>query len=290
MSKSLRSNQPLDPLTVGNVVSASLRIYRDHFKLYYGLAFIGYLWVLVPVYGWAKFSAMMGLISRLAFGEVTERPETLQEARRYTNSRMWDFLVAGFLVSLIWTGVLFGVLLVFGILIGIISVILAPSLQNNAPVFVPLLVLLGIIAGIGLIFGFIWLFSRLSIVELPLAIEDRIDSVSAISRSWSLTQGFVLRLQLIFFVAFLITLPFYSINQIFSFALELLPKDSPSSTLLYIALALLNMVLSFVLGALLIPFWQAIKAVIYYDLRSRKEGFGLQLRNTEDSSDPGMFR
>ena len=30
-------------------------------------------------------------------------------------------------------------------------------------------------------------------------------------------------------------------------------------------------------GALLLPFWQAIKAVIYYDLRVRREGFGIEL-------------
>jgi hypothetical protein len=26
------------------------------------------------------------------------------------------------------------------------------------------------------------------------------------------------------------------------------------------------------------PFWQTIKAVIYYDLRTRREGMGLELR------------
>jgi len=37
--------------------------------------------------------------------------------------------------------------------------------------------------------------------------------------------------------------------------------------------------LSFGFGALVLPFWQAIKAIIYYDLRSRKEGLGLQMRD-----------
>jgi hypothetical protein len=32
-------------------------------------------------------------------------------------------------------------------------------------------------------------------------------------------------------------------------------------------------------GALIMPFWQVIKAVIYYDVRARREGFGLQLRD-----------
>jgi Ca2+/Na+ antiporter len=37
--------------------------------------------------------------------------------------------------------------------------------------------------------------------------------------------------------------------------------------------------LALVLGSLIIPFWQSIKAVIYYDLRSRREGMGLELRD-----------
>ena len=84
----------MKPLTVGNVVSAGLRIYRDRFFDYYKLAFIGSLWVLVPVYGWAKYSAMMGLISRLAFGEVTEKPEPIRDAQRFIKPRMWSFLGA----------------------------------------------------------------------------------------------------------------------------------------------------------------------------------------------------
>ena len=39
--------------------------------------------------------------------------------------------------------------------------------------------------------------------------------------------------------------------------------------------------LSFASGAVVLPFWQAIKAVIYYDLRSRREGLGLKLRDYE---------
>jgi hypothetical protein len=78
----------MNPLSVGNVVSAGLRIYRDRFLTYFRLAFIAYLWIFVPIYGWAKFSSIMGLISRLAFGEVRERPETVTEANRYVKPRL----------------------------------------------------------------------------------------------------------------------------------------------------------------------------------------------------------
>jgi hypothetical protein len=38
-----------------------------------------------------------------------------------------------------------------------------------------------------------------------------------------------------------------------------------------------------VTGALFAPFWQSIKAVIYYDLLSRKEGLGIELRDSNNN-------
>ena len=55
----------------------------------------------------------------------------------------------------------------------------------------------------------------------------------------------------------------------------------PSESVFFgIILFLLLIGLSFASGALLMPFWQAIKAVIYYDIRSRREGIDLQIRDT----------
>ncbi|UWU46657.1 hypothetical protein [Limnospira platensis] len=63
-------------LNLGDVISAGFRIYRDHFKQYFTMAFFGFLWLIVPIYGWAKFAAISGAIARLAFFEVSERPRT----------------------------------------------------------------------------------------------------------------------------------------------------------------------------------------------------------------------
>jgi hypothetical protein len=273
MPKSQNPNSPLGPLSVGNVVSGGLRIYRDRFKLYYPLAFRAYLWILVPIYGWAKFSAILGLISRLVFSEIIERPETVNEARRHVNPRLWNFFLAGLLVGLILLGALLGT----GIILGIVFVALGLILPSN-----PFLILIAIIALIAVIFGYIWLYSHLSIVELPIAIEENVDAASAINRSWILTKGYVFRLQLIFFIAFLITLPISFLVQVASSIIQLLlatifPQDSAIFGTLYALLSLMIVVAG---GALLIPFWQAIKAIIYYDLRSRKEGLDLQIRDS----------
>jgi hypothetical protein len=58
----------------------------------------------------------------------------------------------------------------------------------------------------------------------------------------------------------------------------LLQNGSNVYTLLYLALL---MALSFSSGALIVPFIHTTKAVIYYDLRSRREGLGLKLRDRE---------
>ena len=179
--KNLSSSGQTGPLSVGNVVNASLRIYRDHFKSYFGLALVASLWLLVPIYGWAKYSAILGLISRLAFGEVRGKPETVSDARREVNSRMWSFLGAGILTFLIF----FGVSLVGGIAMTILAGGAGAIFGQNYVIIGALLV----VAVIAFLIIYIRIISGLLIVELPLAIENNIGATSAIGRSWELSKG-----------------------------------------------------------------------------------------------------
>ena len=271
--KNLSSSGQTGPLSVGNVVSASLRIYRDHFKSYFGLALVASLWLFLPIYGWAKYSAILGLISRLAFGEVREKPETVSDARREVNPRMWSFFGAGILTVLIY----FGVSLVGGIAMGILAAVAGAILGQNYLIIGSLVV----VAFIAFLIIFIRLISRLLIVELPLAIENNIGASSAIGRSRELTKGSVGRLQWIVFVAILVSLPITIVVQILTASVESVLRAvlGAESGIFFLVYFLLILLLSFASGALVTPFWQAMKAIIYYDLRSRKEGLGLQMRD-----------
>jgi hypothetical protein len=121
----------------------------------------------------------------------------------------------------------------------------------------------------------------LLIVELPLAIEDNIGARSAIGRSWELTKGSVGRIQWIVFVGILVSLPISIVVQILTTSVQSVLRAvlEPESGMFYLVYFLLILPLSFGSGALVTPFWQAMKAIIYYDLRSRKEGLGLQMRD-----------
>jgi hypothetical protein len=274
MPKKQNSAIQTGPLSVGNVVSAGLRIYRDRFKSYFGLAFVAYLWLLVPIYGWAKYSAISALISRLAFGEVRENPETVSEVRQEVNPRMWSFLWAGVLTSLIF----FGVSLIGGFCMAFL-VIGAGTIWQNSPIISVLFIAVAVIA---FLIIYIRIISRLFIVELPLAIESDVDASSAIGRSWQLTKGAVGRIQWIVLVAFLISLPFTIVVSILSSIVQAFLGTflDPKSSLFFVVYYIVTLPLSFGSGALVTPFWQAIKAVLYYDLRSRKEGLGLQMRDS----------
>jgi len=271
--KNLSSSGQTGPLSVGNVVNASLRIYRDHFKSYFGLALVASLWLLVPIYGWAKYSAILGLISRLAFGEVRGKPETVSDARREVNSRMWSFLGAGILTFLIF----FGVSLVGGIAMTILAGGAGAIFGQNYVIIGALLV----VAVIAFLIIYIRIISGLLIVELPLAIENNIGATSAIGRSWELTKGSVGRIQWIVFVGILVSLPITFVGQILSGIVQtvLTAVLGSESGIFFLVYSLLIVLLSFASGALVTPFWQAMKAIIYYDLRSRKEGLGLQMRD-----------
>jgi hypothetical protein len=262
----LSSASPIGPLSVGNVVNAGIRVYRSHLKRYLTLSIVAYLWLLVPIYGWAKFSSINGLISRLAFQELINQPESVEEGRLHTNARMWSFLGAGILVFLIFLGLYIALLLGWVILAAIGGMLVAA-----VPALSILLALLGVVAGLYVLIRF---YSRLLLVEVPLAIEDNLGASSAISRSWNLTKGSIGKIQWIVIVAFLISLVVQIPTQVLS---AILPTDRVNPSVAAIS-GLLVLIISLLSGALIMPFWQVIKAVIYYDLRVRKEGLGLQLR------------
>jgi hypothetical protein len=258
-----QSRQPLKPLSVGNVVSAGVRLYRDRFKLYFGLAFQAFLWGIVPIYGWAKSYQIQAIISRHAVSELAEQPETIESICNQLDRKMWDFWTAQILIGLIAFGVKFGLSIASGIIVGIV-----PSLEAIIN-----LVTLGI---------YLWVYAHFFITELPLAVEGNMKPKTAINRSWELSKGFIPNIMGIIAVATLITIPLGLI--VFIPILITIPtvliNPSPEALLTALGMLVPLLFIAFAcIGLLVMPFWQIIKALIYYDLRNRREGTGLQLRD-----------
>ena len=273
MSENFGSPSQIQPLSVGNVVSAAVRLYRSHLKSYLNLAAIAHLWVLVPIYGWAKYAAISGLISRLAFGELIYQPESVQAASSHVNPRLWSFLRIGFQVGISLLVVYFGLVIVGGIVGGLLGVVLGTILGTTGVVIATTLAI--ILMVVILLLGLTWFYSRWIVAEVPLAVEENINGGESVARSWELTKASVFRIQGIVLVAFIVTLPLlFVLNYIPSLFLIGLEPGSAIYSIVY----LISWIGSLIGGVLVMPFWQALKAVLYLDLRTRREGLGLQLR------------
>ncbi len=310
----------LRPLSVGNVVSAGLRLYRDHFKQYFSLSLTANLWLFAAIFGllpivllviiiglitgggqnlnigvtvllsiigliaWvtlavystAKLLNNSAAISRLAFGELVNKPETVSEVRRTLKPKLWKFWVTQFLANLILGAISFGISILQLIFFNIPAAII-----NNEAIGSFLLILGNLVY----LVIYIWFYARFWMPEVPLAVEQGLTSSDAIARSWKLTQGFAWRIALIVSVAVLMTIPVYLLSSLPLIAgviyLSSIGGESPSTpqVVLFIVSLVVSIILFIVLNIVALPFWQALKSVIYYDLRSRREGLGLSLRD-----------
>lgn len=318
MAGSSSSNQPLN---AGNLVSAAVKLYRSRLNQFLGVAFTATLWNLPPLLaafvlagmtgfaitaasnsagligllslvlwlGWivltffcvAKSLMNTALISRLAQGELTSQPESIQDARGYLNPKTWKFLRAWVFAGLF--------LIAASLVINIVAGIVIALVQGVFGEASPLTGLVSLVLNLAALVASYWLQARVFISEVPLAIEDNINSMDSIRRSWSLSKGFEGQIILAIVIATLITLPLVILAFI-PFILTLIANLSlfaavaqgeiPSSAAgvaLFVSLAI-SILLVLFLGIFIIPFWQSLKALIYFNLRGWREGSDLQLR------------
>lgn len=278
-------------LSIGNVVTVSLNLYRSRLKLYFKLALSAHLWLLVPIYGWAKFFTIAALISRLGFDDLSGQPESLNRVRSQLNRRMWHFLITGILVVILsFLGVLI-LFILFSIMGGLLYALLSSILgipQGGADQLFKNWLYTGIVLPIVIVVYLspLWFYSRFFITDLPLSIEREMSWLKAIKRSRELTKSFRKRLLVIILITFLITLPiliivwygFGHLLRLFSynFLRYYIQNYSIRVTLLFI-------ILSLVVGVIIMPFWQSVKAAVYYDIRCRRESWDLKLPDRKAS-------
>jgi hypothetical protein len=297
MSENLNPPNLIQPLSIGNVVNVAINLYRANFQLYLKLSLLAYLWLLVPVYGWAKFWVNSALISRLAFCELMGQTESIKDARRYIKPRTWSFLLTAILLSvlllitLILSFILTGLFLAMTRMEQVIAsfepIADEVFVRNNVLIaifflIILLLILLFFLAC--LLAPTLWLYSRFLIAELPLASESNINLITTLCRSWKLTKGYFWKIQLILIVCFFLFLPLeillYLGVELINFITSRLMAGLVSAYPLIdsILMQMFSWAITLLNAVMLLPFFQLIKAVVYYNLRLRREGLGLRLR------------
>ncbi|WP_156435451.1 DUF975 domain-containing protein [Leptolyngbya sp. O-77] len=332
LSPSSGPNSPdlTQPLTVGNAVNVGFRLYGAKIKPYLWLATQSTLWVLLPILlaialgffyattqryfttlglvipAWvvlmvfcsARSYSLSAAIARLGFGELTQQPESIESACRYTRARQWGFVwvyvllfLLGVAVTLLFYIVAAVVVVLMLVFVGGTDFLLNPqsaALVNPGLILLAFLVFLGIV-GL-LVWILTWFSIRFSVPDLPLAVEPGLTATQSLGRSWELTHKNVGRIFLILLVTWIATIPLQFVIQIvLGIAQEAIVRIYPENSPLYGLLTFgSSFLISLLLGIFTLPLWQSIKATIYYDLRRRREGLGLHLSNPElDDGDFG---
>ncbi len=319
MSRSFDSANPTRPLSVGDIVSVALALYRAHLKQYLGIALRAIAWLLLPILGLAlivglavlaasgqtnptnllglllllipavialffycgaKSQMNWAIISWLAYHNLIQQPETTQVGRRLLAPRFWRFFWASLLVTLLLSVVNFGLSVVQQVALVSISAILGSESVLTG-------LLLGTIALITTAI-YAWFTARWALPELPIAVEN-ITAANSVTRSWDLTKGQAVRVLTALFIALLVTLPLYALAFL-PLLLSLLAtaasfsNGDTSAVIAVMAAFLLSMLLLLSMSLLVTPFWQTLKAVLYYDLRNRREGLDLKLHSRREAT------
>lgn len=328
MTPSFDTPEPIEPMTVGNVVNTGFRLYSTNWKVYLQIAALATLWAIIPwlvllplaifffaaqdyfnllfllvpawlvllLFCFARYLGESAAIARLAFNELTNQDETLPQTKRFTRARQWSFLLLSILIGLIFTVILIALYILAAICIVAIFAAMGGTafLLNPAPAAAvnPTLIVLSILILLGVIIIFLvlltWFGVRFAVADLPLAIEPRITATDAISRSWELTRRNVWRIFLVLTVTTIIAFPLQAVVQVLGSVIqEALLTVVPPDSFAFIGFTyILSVIISLAVGILLLPLWQSMKAVIYYDLRSRREGIDIVLRDLDDRLPP----
>jgi hypothetical protein len=239
---------------------------------------VGLGWIAIFLYFMAKYATDRATICRLAYQELTDAPETIAVATKHLLPRTWAFLRLNLLLGLY----MFLVIIITSIAasIAIFLVVAAlTSIFKLSPDNVIVALVIGLLT-IGSVV--VWIAAILRyyaywfVAELPLAVESTTSANYSIRRSRQLTGNAVGSVLLIMTIAFLIVAPINTVSSIPSFLGSIMsnPLLSGDSSTQFIGgiLTLLGTVLTLAIELLLMPFWQIIKAIIYFDLRNRREG------------------
>jgi hypothetical protein len=214
-------------------------------------------------------------VSRATLGEKLR----LAALWRLVGRRVWPLVGWTLLLS---AALLVGILLVAG-------VVFACVLLGGA--WIALAVFLGVIGVLGLIAAGAWVGTKTAVVP-SLIVLERARIWSAVRRSWSLTGGFFWRT---LGVLVLISLIVGVVSQVVTAPLSLLfgaatalidPNASFEAYIPAAVLYLLTILISLVISAVTAVVQSAAVALIYIDLRMRKEGLDLELQRFVEAA-PG---
>jgi hypothetical protein len=213
--------------------------------------------------------------SEVARGTLGERLR-MRALWRLARPRLGALVLWSLFVAVAWT-------LVFAVLAGVVALLV---LAGGAGVAVGIIV--AVLGVMGLVVVAAWVSTRLSLVPSAIVIE-RMRPFAAARRSWSLTIGSFWRVLgillltgvIVSVAGNIVTVPLTLLTSILQSVLfpngQLDFQTFDASVVFYLATQLLTIVVGVVIGSIGAIVTSANAAILYIDLRMRREGLDLEL-------------
>lgn len=211
--------------------------------------------------------------------------------------RLWGFAKGRIGALIGWSLILGGtILVVIGIIIGLITVLALLGDLGQA-----LGVLLGILSFLGLGVLGIWLGTKLCLVPSAIVLE-RVSIRAAIARSWSLSNGDFWKIfgiqalvgMILNMASYVIIIPFVIIMSIVVGMVTVNGNTSGAANAWILVVPIAQVVFSVIIGTITSIVITSTTALLYLDMRMRKEGLDLELTrfvearhmNADDDANP----
>ena len=208
---------------------------------------------------------LSGLLSTVVAAAVLGRRLSCGKppALRGSWGSLWALV--GFYLGLVTAA---AIVLVLGLLITSVLLVLLPPLG--------LLLFLLFFAGFIALFG--WLMVKTSLA-VPAAVVERVGPGRALARSWQLSTGNFWWIAAVLFLALLLSSVLSNVlSTPFSLAAVLVEVPLGESALTSVLAALLSFLGLLVTGCVSEPFTAGVTALLYLDVRMRREGLDLRVR------------
>ncbi|HXW46999.1 MAG TPA: hypothetical protein VEL03_19565 [Streptosporangiaceae bacterium] len=303
---------PLRPLALGDIYSGALTSARRNPIATFGIAAI-----LATIYALLDFFALLYVRTHSAPVSFTS-PASPQPAGHgavglldvvvYLLSLIIQFVLTGMLAAVIGNGVLGRKLSIgeawrtvrIGHLVGTAFLLLLLVLLPFVPVaFIVLLFVAahagpaavgaGVLLGLAAFVGYVIIGVRLCLT-MPAVVLERLGPWKAIQRSWRLSRGSSWRLfgiklltaVIIGIATAVVEIPFVVAGGTMAFSGGLMSALTSGS----VVAVLLTVVGGLVASTLMQPMKTGVTVLLYLDIRMRREGFDLTLRNATDRHQP----
>ncbi len=190
-------------------------------------------------------------------------------------------MAKGRIGALIGWAILAGTAVLIAISVVVLFVIIVASTLGAAGLL--LAVVIGLLGGMALAAGAIWIGTKLVLVPSVLMIE-RLTLMQSLRRSWSLTTGYFWRtFGILLLVNVMLSVAIQIITTPLSFFAGILsalinPNEDPGPMLgWFLVIYIITLVVTLLASAVAAIVTTATAALLYIDVRMRKEGLDLEL-------------